>query len=98
MFGSCGVVSAFVMAQEEKQTVAAWENDDYIIRIQRRHGWAGKPYYQCRVKEKILGGLFKKTIIKETFSMKAYSLCILNYAIYNDTLTIDVCNKTAVKH
>jgi hypothetical protein len=85
------------MSIEKKETVSHWSSGKYKTRIQRRQGWAGPHYYQCRVKQKRLSGLFSTTIIKETFSREFYDQCPLIFIHRTDTIFVDICNKKTFK-
>jgi len=81
------------MAIDEKKTINSWEDKHYKVRIQRRIGWAGPHYYHCRVKKKYLGGLVKKTIVKQTFSSQTFSKCYLGVRVKDDSLYVNFCKK-----
>ncbi len=82
------------MSIDQKTTYAKWESEKYKTRIQRRIGWAGPHYFQCRIKVKQLGGLYYRTVIKETFSRENYATCIITYPFHKDSVVVDLCHKT----
>lgn len=92
-FNSCLYVGALIMSIDQKTTVGEWKSEKYKTHIQKRLGWAGPPYYRCRVKIKTLGGIYYRTIIKETFSREAFVTCIIKYPFRKDTIAVDVCKK-----
>lgn len=93
VFNHCMYVGALVMSIDQKTKIDEWKSKKYKTRIQRRLGWAGPPYYQCRVKIKKLGGIYYKTIIKKTFSREKYVTCIIKYPFRKDTIAVDICKK-----
>lgn len=81
------------MLHTRKETLYKIKDKSYKIRIQERFFWAGTSYYHCKVKK--LNS--RKTIIKEDFSREDIKNGYIEYYINNDTLYIDVWNKSALK-
>lgn len=94
---SCNLIAVCIMAKQEKTTVVTWKDKNYKVRIQRAIGWSGPHYYQCRVKTKKMGGLYWKTIIRESFSREQYDSCVIILPSRTDNLKIDVCTKKMEK-
>jgi hypothetical protein len=73
-----------------------WKDGPYKVRIKKKQDYAGPPYFQYKVKKKIMGGLFYMRIHHNSISGKEYYDCTSDF-YRKDTLTVDFCKKKVFK-
>jgi hypothetical protein len=84
-------------SKQEKETLNSWKGNGYKTKIQNREGVSGSYYYHCRIKEKRMGGLYYRTILRSSFQKEDYENCLVKFPVNEGALLVDVCKKATTK-